>query len=49
VGKLFVDRDTEGFRLAEFDMMAADALASDDLKEGIRAFRERRRPQFRGK
>lgn len=49
VGKLFVDRDTEGFRLADFDMMAADALASDDLKEGIRAFRERRRPQFRGK
>lgn len=49
VGKLSVDRETEGFRLADFEMMAADALASEDLKEGIRAFRERRRPQFRGK
>jgi enoyl-CoA hydratase/carnithine racemase len=50
VGKLSVDPDTEGFRrLADFDMMAAEALSSEDLEEGIRAFRERRRPQFRGK
>lgn len=49
LAKLSVDRETEGFLLTDYDMMAADALASDDLKEGIRAFRERRRPQFRGK
>jgi enoyl-CoA hydratase/carnithine racemase len=49
LGKLSVDPETEGFRLTEFDMMAADALASADLEEGIRAFRERRRPEFRGK
>ena len=49
LAKLSVDRETEGFRLTDFDMMAADALASDDLKEGIRAFKERRRPEFRGK
>jgi enoyl-CoA hydratase len=49
LAKLSVDRETEGFRLTDFDTMAADALASDDLKEGIRAFKERRRPEFRGK
>jgi enoyl-CoA hydratase/carnithine racemase len=46
--KLSIDRETEGYRLAEVDMMAADALASDDLAEGLRARRERRPPRFRG-
>ncbi|HZA60785.1 MAG TPA: enoyl-CoA hydratase/isomerase family protein, partial [Actinomycetota bacterium] len=32
----------------DVEMMAAAAFASDDLKEGIRAFRERRSPHFRG-
>jgi enoyl-CoA hydratase/carnithine racemase len=48
LSKLSLDRDTEGFRAADFDMMAAEAFASEDLREGIRAFRERRDPQFRG-
>lgn len=47
--KASLDRDTEGHRVTDFDMMAADAFGSDDLKEGIRAFREGRRPEFRGK
>ena len=47
--KLSIDRDTEGYRVADFDMMAADAFSSADLKEGVRAFRERRRPEFEGK
>jgi enoyl-CoA hydratase/carnithine racemase len=46
--KLSIDREAEGYRLAEFDMMAADALSSDDLREGMRARRERRPPEFRG-
>ena len=44
-----VDRATDGFRLADFDMMAAQAFGSEDLKEGIAAFRERRDPEFRGR
>ena len=47
--KLSVDRETEGARLTDFDRMAAGALTSDDLKEGIRAFRERRQARFRGR
>jgi crotonobetainyl-CoA hydratase len=46
--KLSIDRETEGYRLAEVDLMAADALASEDLAEGLRARRERRPPRFRG-
>jgi enoyl-CoA hydratase/carnithine racemase len=47
--RLSVDRFTEGHRVADFDMMAAAAFASEDLQEGIRAFRERRKPEFRGR
>jgi enoyl-CoA hydratase/carnithine racemase len=46
--RLSLDRTTEGHRVADVDMMAAEALGSEDLREGIQAFRERRRPRFRG-
>jgi enoyl-CoA hydratase/carnithine racemase len=46
--KLSIDRETEGYRVAEFDLMAADAVASEDLREGLRARRDRRPPEFRG-
>ena len=46
---LGVDRFNEGHRVADFDMMAAQAFASEDLQEGIRAFRERRKPEFEGR
>jgi enoyl-CoA hydratase/carnithine racemase len=49
LAKLSIDRATEAHRILEFDMMAADALASEDLREGLRAFRERRPPEFRGR
>lgn len=45
--KLSIDRETEGYRVAEVDMMAADALSSEDLAEGLRAREERRPPRFR--
>jgi enoyl-CoA hydratase/carnithine racemase len=44
-----LDRFTEGHRVADFDMMAVEALASDDVKEGLAALRERRRPDFKGR
>jgi enoyl-CoA hydratase/carnithine racemase len=47
--KLSVDRLGEPHRIADFDALAAQALASEDLAEGIRAFRGRRRPRFRGR
>jgi enoyl-CoA hydratase/carnithine racemase len=46
---LRLDRLTRGDRVADFEMMSAEALASEDLREGIEAFGERRKPRFRGK
>jgi enoyl-CoA hydratase/carnithine racemase len=44
-----IDRFTDGHRVADFDMMAAEAMGSDDVREGLAALRERRRPEFRGR
>ena len=49
LGNLSVDRFAEGHLVADFDMMAAQAFLSEDLQEGIRAFRERRKPRFTGR
>lgn len=49
MAKLSLAGETERNPRTDFEMMAADALSSDDLKEGIRAFRERRQPDFRGR
>ena len=43
-----LDRENEGSRVGDFDMIAAQAFQSEDLREGIAAFRERRPPRFRG-
>ncbi|HEY3211344.1 MAG TPA: enoyl-CoA hydratase/isomerase family protein [Actinomycetota bacterium] len=45
---LRLERFTQGQQVADFEMMAAEALSSEDLREGIRAFRERRKPRFKG-
>jgi enoyl-CoA hydratase/carnithine racemase len=47
--RVSLDRTVEGDRIADFDMMAAAAFASEDLREGIEAFRQRRPPRFRGR
>lgn len=47
---LTADRDAgEGHPAAEFDAMAEEAFVSEDLAEGLRALRERRPPNFRGR
>jgi enoyl-CoA hydratase/carnithine racemase len=46
---LMMDRATGGHLAADFDVMAAAAFASEDLAEGLAAFRERRSPRFGGK
>jgi enoyl-CoA hydratase/carnithine racemase len=43
------DRARDGHRVVDFEMMAAAVFASEDLREGIAAFRERRSPKFRGR
>ncbi|MDQ4005424.1 MAG: enoyl-CoA hydratase/isomerase family protein, partial [Actinomycetota bacterium] len=48
LGHLSVDRASERDGVAEVDAAAAEAFASEDLREGIAAFRERRDPRFRG-
>jgi enoyl-CoA hydratase/carnithine racemase len=42
-------RDADVSTSGDFDLIAAEAFASEDLGEGLDAVRERRTPRFRGK
>jgi enoyl-CoA hydratase/carnithine racemase len=44
-----LDRSGESTGATDYDLMAAAAMASEDLAEGIAAFRERRSAEFRGR
>ena len=48
VENLTLDRGGETPRVTDYDLMAAQALSSRDLAEGITAFRERRTADFDG-
>lgn len=46
-GALARDRNADVF--AQHDAAAAEALASEDIREGMASLRERRKPQFKGR